>query len=116
MKTLSPDDLKVTNALLVSLTTNLHNQADFTAGALGSHLQNWSALTSDSYILNTVQGFKLDLLELPFQYTWPNQLINKPHEISVTQALLNEYYRLLPIHQALCQISSFVRNAMAIID
>ncbi len=44
-------------------------------GRLRFFQQNWSMITNDPYILEIVQGYKLDLVETPFQLQTPKQLI-----------------------------------------
>ncbi len=53
--------------------------------------QNWSMITNDPYILEIVQGYKLDLVETPFQLQTPKQLIFSKSE---TDLLDNEIREL----------------------
>ena len=41
--------------------------APFCAGTLLHHIEFWRSLTSDSYILEAIQGYKLELNEIPSQ-------------------------------------------------
>ena len=52
---------------------------------------NWRMITNDPYILEIVQGYKLDLVETPFQLKTPKQLIFSKSE---TDLLDNEIREL----------------------
>jgi len=56
------------------------------AGRLMHHLQNWQVITQDRWVLNTVQGYQIELISKPWQVSVPTpphlsteqlQLINK---------------------------------------
>ena len=49
----------------------LEGQRPLTAGRLGLFLQNWSRLTRDKWVLDTVQGYEIDLMAEPFQAVRP---------------------------------------------
>ena len=68
----------------------LQRQPQFSAGAISRHFDSWTCLTSDSNILTLVRGFRLDFLSLPNQPQWPKQLLTKPTDIAIANALLQE--------------------------
>ena len=55
------------------------------AGRLVHYLENWKILTKDQWVLNTVQGYQLELLEEPTQRVAPH-----PPQYSVEQSKLIE--------------------------
>ena len=56
------------------------------AGRLCHHLSNWSLITQDRWVLNTVQGYQIDFVSEPHQQSPPNP----PHYFSEQTSLIHE--------------------------
>ena len=61
------------------------------AGKLCHHLSNWSIITQDRWVLNTVQGYLIDFVSEPHQQSPPNP----PHCSSEQTSLIQELTKLL---------------------
>ena len=79
------------NAISPRLQINFPTRLSGVNASLGGRLRffhkNWSMITSDPYILEIVQGYKLDLVEIPFQAFTPKPLLFSKTE---TELLDNE--------------------------
>ena len=56
------------------------------AGRLVYYLQNWSVITRDRWVLDTVQGYQIDLVSEPHQRSLPTP----PHHSSTQSQLIQE--------------------------
>ena len=56
------------------------------AGRLALFLENWSKVTQDQWVLNTVQGYRIEFLRTPVQTTYPRVGVSSLQE----QGLINE--------------------------
>ena len=67
------------NAISPRLQINFPTRLSGVNAPLGGRLRffhkNWNMITSDPYILEIVQGYKLDLVEIPFQAFTPKPLL-----------------------------------------
>ena len=67
------------NAISPRLQINFPTRLSGVNAPLGGRLRffhkNWNMITSDPYILEIVQGYKLDLVEIPFQAFAPKPLL-----------------------------------------
>ena len=54
---------------------------DFTAGNLRLHVLEWKKLTSDSWVINTITGYKFEFISKPIQ-----KVVPKPIEFSVEKS------------------------------
>lgn len=69
---------------------------NFHAGKICFHFDRWKELISDRYILKTVLGYKLDLLQCPMQAKLPPQIRFSPEEVTVVDT---EIQKLLDKNQ-----------------
>ena len=67
------------------------------AGRLGHHIQNWSAITRDRWVLDTVQGYRIDFMSQPHQQS----LSTPPHYSSEQSLLIQEELHALICKQAI---------------
>ena len=70
------------------------------AGSLCHHLCNWSVITQDQWILNTVQGYQIDYMLEAHQQSPPNP----PHYSSEQTSLIHEELTKLLKKQAIQQL------------
>ena len=61
--------------LQINFPTRLSEANVPLGGGLRFFHKNWNMITSDPYILEIVQGYKLDLVEIPFQAFTPKPLL-----------------------------------------
>ena len=69
-------------------------------GRLCYHLTNWSIVTQDHWVLNTVWGYLIDFVSEPHQQSAPNP----PHYSSEQTSLINEELTKLLQKQAIQQL------------
>ena len=55
----------------------------FTAGNISHYFSSWEKLTSDSVILNIVQGYELEFDTLPLQTTIPKPINFNHREMAI---------------------------------
>ena len=55
-------------------TPNTTGVGKFQAGALENHVDKWTEITSDSWVLETITGYKIDFLSDPFQIKCPVEI------------------------------------------
>ena len=55
----------------------------FCAGNLAHHVDEWSKITSDPWILESVQGYRLEFQDLPFQKSLPRPRNFSAEEMSL---------------------------------
>ena len=67
------------------------------AGRLTHYLINWSAITQDQWVLNTVQGYQIDFVAMPHQESLPTP----PHYTSEQVTLIQEEVSKLLLKQAI---------------
>ena len=87
------------------------NQKPFRAGALSRNIVSWQPLTSDCFILDTVQGFKFEFIRPPLQNALRKQLLISSQEINIAQNLLQELLEKLVVEKTTqFDRSGFVSN------
>ena len=52
------------------------------AGRLALYLKNWQSVTQDHWVLNAVQGYRIEFLSEPFQRSRPRAGVTSPSEQS----------------------------------
>ena len=53
------------------------------AGRLALYLKNWQSVTQDHWVLNAVQGYRIEFLSEPFQRSCPRAGVTSPSEQSL---------------------------------
>jgi hypothetical protein len=62
--------------VIVSTLPLVHNTPNnFKGGKLSLFLEDWKEITSDSWILNTIQGYTIDIDSSPCQYFVPKPIL-----------------------------------------
>ena len=79
-------------------------------GRLKLFLQNWQAITRDSWILETVQGIRLDFLSTPVQSNLPNPCFHKKAEQDMIDAEVMNLVQKNAVCPADSMEDSFIRN------
>ena len=73
------------------------------AGRTAIHLANWAKITTDPWVLETVVGYKLELIDTPMQSHPPVTMVNQEmaDKISVEVETMLEIGAILPIQDPL---------------
>ena len=101
---------QVNMALQARISKRLDNQKPFKAGSLASSISQWRNLTSDNSVLAAVQGFRLELQTVPYQESWPKQLLTQPHEKAIASQLLQQFLAKGIIEQCAPNPRGFTSN------
>ena len=59
------------------------------AGRLANHVKNWATITKDRWILDTVKGYKINFVTVPYQSRWPHA----PHYTLEQNSLIEQEVR-----------------------
>ena len=85
------------NAISPRLQINFPTRLSGVNAPLGGRLRffhkNWNMITSDPYILEIVQGYKLDLVEIPFQAFTPKPLLFSKSETKLLDNEIRDFAR-----------------------
>lgn len=65
-------------------------KVNIVAGRLGFFLERWKEITSDRYILECVNGYKIQFTEIPYQAITPKEKTFSPEEMEKMQIQINE--------------------------
>ena len=88
----------------------IDSQPPFMAGGLKRCYATWASLTSDRHILQTIAGFRLDFIDMPYQNSWPRQLITTASEITTAQLLIDKFLTTNVIERTAPHRSGFMSN------
>ena len=97
---------KTVQKINVSLAPQLHitNTVDnFIAGKTKNCFNNWIKITHDKWVLQTVCGYKLELADVPYQYSVPKPIKFKTVELLKIEEELQRFLK--------CNITETVNEA-----
>ena len=82
----------------------------FIAGQIRNFVGNWSKVTSDQTILNTVEGYKLEFDSTPNQIACPNRMFTNANESQIVAAEIGNLLNKGVIHKVMHTEGEFLSN------
>ncbi len=80
-----------TDSVVARYYSGSDSATQFSAGGTARCYEQWAKLTSDKWILDTIQGYEIEFFRTPFQLFKPRPLVLSPRERSGLDAVLTEY-------------------------
>lgn len=81
-----------------------------TVGQLKNHLEIWKRLTNDSWILNTIMGYKLEFVEEPVQSRIPCEIQFNVEQYDIVENEIQELLKKGAIIQSKHEEGEFISN------